>query len=831
VVGGVVNVVTKSGTNEFHGALWEFYRNENLNAREFFSPTADALKRNQFGVAAGGPVWIPKVYKGRNRTFFFGSYQGTRNRRAQSGARSVAPTAPQKAGDLSGMPVARDPLTGTPFPDNRIPLNRFDPAVVKLLDYLPSAGPGNILTFALPSLASDDDQYVARIDHLLPGGHQLMGRYTRTDYRTPSIFLANNLYSAAGGTGSIGDNAAVSYTHLFTPRLLTIGRYTYTRLTLDLTPAVDLSVADLGAQVPKTTPGNTNISISGFTALNTSFFNNSFDKNHEITNDWTWQAGRQSLRFGFKYWRNEKLSAGTFRSSGFYNFTGQITGNVLADFLLGRPAQFAMRQVFGKNIDVGRPALYLQDDIRVTGSLTLNLGLRWDPNLPYVDSIDMWPAFRPGLQSQRFPNAPLGLVFSNEAGVPRGVTTADWNNFSPRIGFAWNPGGGANVIRGAYGIFYDYVMGQTAWRSSEPYVASTTIDVPPSFSNPYAGRTPTDPAQNLTPPGNHVFTPFLTLASMEPDFRSAVIQSANLTLERRMTKSLLARASYVTTLGTHLMFSESVNPAIYRPGQSTLANVNSRRLYPVFGNITEVRDGARSWYHSLQLSVQRQFGSGILFTTNYTFSKSIDTSSFAQDGGVTEGPNPFDRRSNRALSDFDATHNFNTSVLWKLPFLSASRGVVHSVLGGWQLNGIVSLQSGTPFGIVDSRDVGLVGTGAGVRADLVGNPYLPTDRPRAELITRYFDPTAFRLPVEGTFGTSGRNIIREPGYANVDASLLKDFALADRAFVQFRTEVFNLLNRPNFGRPQASLASPTLGQILSTSGSPRIIQLALKFIF
>ncbi|HUQ93577.1 MAG TPA: hypothetical protein VM120_17990, partial [Bryobacteraceae bacterium] len=486
---GVVNVVTKSGSNEFHGALWEFYRNKVLNAREFFSPTADALNRNQFGVAAGGPVWLPGIYKGKNRTFFFGSYQGTRNRRAQAGARRTAPTAAQKAGDLSGTALARDPMTREPYPGNQIPSNLFDPSIVKLMGYMPDATSGNILSFATPSQTNDDDQYILRLDHALAGGHQLMGRMTRTDFRNPLVYLRGNLYSATQGAGSIADNVTVSYTRLITSRLINIARYTYNRVTLEQEPAVDLSVADLGAKVPKTTPGDISISISGYSSLNNGFVNSSYDQNHEFSDDSAYHRGRQSVRFGFKLLRSEKYSAGTSSSSGGYNFTGQLTGNVLADFLLGRPVLFSMRQVFGKQVHTYLPSAYIQDDIRLGTHFTVNLGLRWEPNRPYLDSIDMWPAFRPGMQSERFPNAPTGLVFSNEAGVPRGVTDSDWNNFAPRVGFAWNPHGGRNVIRGAYGVFYDHVWSQQAWRSSEPYVASTRIDAPDSFTNPY--RSPT----------------------------------------------------------------------------------------------------------------------------------------------------------------------------------------------------------------------------------------------------------------------------------------------------------------------------------------------------
>ncbi|HUQ94986.1 MAG TPA: carboxypeptidase regulatory-like domain-containing protein [Bryobacteraceae bacterium] len=830
VVGGVVNVVTKSGTNQFHGSAWEFHRNKVLNARNFFAADADALKRNQFGFGIGGPIRIPKLYDGRNKTFFFGSYQGSRNRRAQSGALATTLTEAQRGGNLAGTAVARDPLTNLPFPNNVIPRDRFDPAVVKFLEYLPSGNDGNLYRFNRPSRADDDDQYVLRLDHYLPGGHQLTGRITRTDFRNPKTYLEKNLFSATSGLESISDNVLVTYTHVVRQNLISINRFTFTRLTLDLVPATDIAVADFGARVPRTTPGNLNIAISGFSAINTGFFNNSFDKNYESTSDWSYHGGKQNVKFGLRMLKSVKRSAGQFTGSGNYTFNGQITGNVISDLLLGKPSNFAMRQIFGKEIYAWKPALYLQDDIRLTPSFTVNLGLRWDPNRPFIDTIDMWPAFRPGLKSQRFVNAPEGLVFSNDAGVSRGVANSDWNNLSPRIGFAWNPRGGRNVMRGAYGIFYDQVFGQTAWRSSAPYVASTAIFAPPSFSNPYGSAAPTNPEQNLNPDKNFIFPAAFPFASIEEDFRSGFVQSYHLTLERRMTSTLVARAAYVGSSSTHLMMSEAVNPALYIPGRSTVANTNDRRPYRAFGNVTEIRDGARAWYNSMQLTLQKQMGNAFTFSANYTLSKSIDSSSFAQDGGVTEGPNPFNRRSNRAVSDFDALHRFNTSLLWKLPFFERSPGVAKTLLGGWQYNTIVNLESGLPYSIVDTRDQGLAGIGAGVRADLVGNPFLDNGRPKSERLNRYFNTNAFALPAEGTFGTSGRNILRGAGYFNVDASLIKEFSFAEQRAIQFRAEFFNLFNRANFGLPTNTLNSPNFGRILSAD-SPRILQFGLKLAF
>jgi hypothetical protein len=365
----------------------------------------------------------------------------------------------------------------------------------------------------------------------------------------------------------------------------------------------------------------------------------------------------------------------------------------------------------------------------------------------------------------------------------------------------------------------------------------------PSFRNPYGSATPWDPAPNLYPDTNFIFSPFLTFGSLASNFKSSAVQSWNLTLERRMAHDLLVRAAYVGTVATQLMTSEALNPAVYAPGGSTIANTNDRRIYTGLGNITEIRNGARSAYHSWQLTLQRRFSKGFSFSSNYTLSKSIDTSSKAQDGGVTEGPNPFNRMSNRALSDFDTTHNFNTSFIWALPFFNNSSGLARVLLHGWQITGIVNLQSGIPFAVTDSRDIGFAGIGAGVRSDLAGNPFLPTNRSRNDLVAEYFETTAFKQPADGTFGSAGRNLIRGPGLFNVDSSVIKDFRLQERLTLQFRAEFFNLFNQVNFDNPVGNLNAASIdqngrivnpgdfGRITSVSNNPRLIQFALKLNF
>ncbi|MEO7648973.1 MAG: hypothetical protein ABIZ80_00765, partial [Bryobacteraceae bacterium] len=363
----------------------------------------------------------------------------------------------------------------------------------------------------------------------------------------------------------------------------------------------------------------------------------------------------------------------------------------------------------------------------------------------------------------------------------------------------------------------------------EPWVRSTAIDSPPSFSNPFGSGQPVNPNLNEAA-SDFVFSAAPALGVMDPNFQNGLIQTMNFGLERQVTSNTMVRAMYVGTIGQHLEIGRELNAALFGPGATT-ANINARRPYAGIANIRNTESSGRSWYHSAQLSATRRFARGMSFQVNYTFSKSIDDTSILISPANTSGPDPNNRRFNRGLSDFDATHTVVASGIWELPpAIKGGSAVLRHIVNGWQLNPIVTLQSGVPFTPFDSRDLALSGVGNGVRLMSNGDITLPTSRSRGQQISQYFNTAAFSLPPAGAYGVTGRNILRGPGDANVDFSVFKSFPIREAMRLQFRSEFFNLFNRPALGQPINTFNTPNFGQITG-SGAGRVIQFGLRFSY
>jgi hypothetical protein len=491
-----------------------------------------------------------------------------------------------------------------------------------------------------------------------------------------------------------------------------------------------------------------------------------------------------------------------------------------------------IQQAFGERaqLDKYEYNAFFQDNIRVTPRFTLNLGVRLEPYIPYVDKADRVSVFRPGTgQSKVFVNAPEGMFFPGDPGIPRGGTESSIWNLAPRVGFAWAPFGDTSTsVRAAYGIFYDSsIMSAIHNRFSNSPPHGTRIDLRPppgSFEDPFAGNDPFPLPFPL--PSDLVFPKSLATATYPDRFKTAYLQSWHVTIERQIRPSWTVRVAYAGSKGTALLQGWQMNAAPYIPGQSTRLNLAERQPFaPEFSDVLYVDSTGNSSYNSLQVTLDKRFSSGFTILTNYTWSKAIDFGS----GGGTRWPdysNPFDWGHDRGLSDFHHEHNFVTSWLWELPQINSQSKLAKGILGGWNINGVLSLQSGAPFSIQAGRDNSLSGVGSD-RADLVGDP---SRSGGGDPLRKWFNTDAFAPNGPGTFGTSGRNILFAPGLANLDVSLVKNFRLREAATLQFRAESFNLFNHPNFGRPSNSLTSGTYGRITS-AGEPRILQFALKLRF
>ncbi len=838
-VGGVVNVVTKSGTNEFHGTLFEFFRNYKLNAANFFSGR-DALKRNQFGGAFGGPV-------AKDRTFFFVSYQGTRIRSATPGVLRTAPSEAMKNGDFSewlrpdGTGAIRDPAAPTQyFPGNIIPRSRFDPVSAKLLALTPSTpDPRYQIRFGTPVSITDDNQVIARGDHMLTPRHRISGRYFFLRFVNPPVILPTNLLYAVDGTQ--GNEHAISFNHTFTVSSSWLNNFNFSYNTSEparLTatePA--LTLESLGARVKNSPRANLlNTAPAGWSAIALGNVGYSVTRSLHISNTVSYATGRHNMRFGGDFRRYRTGFESYFLTGGQANFSGQLfsdrgrqnAGNAYAEFILGQMSNW--RQLSTSRLAAINPiyAAFIQDDLRITPKLTVNLGLRYDPKLGLIEGGNQHTTFIAGRQSTIFPRAPRGLLFTGDEGVGGKAIPNDWNNLAPRVGLAWNflP---KTVLRAAYGLFYDEYMGLFYNRTiqGQPWVADATLVGPLRLSDPYAGGAIVEP-DTYKPDRNGGFLDFSTYAVPTRNMTAGYMQNWNLVLERELPGAVLFRVAYVGSKGTHLLMTAESNAGVYGPG-ATAANLNQRRPYARIGPLQLGTSSGNSIYNSMQTTVQRRLANGVSILANYTWSRAIDYASFGSIEGNQTGPDPLNIRNNRGPADFDLTHRLVVSGIWELPKLAKASAPVRMVLGGWQQNAIFSAQTGTPITIRSGVDNDFNGVG-GDFGDYRGGDWKLGNRTKEQQILQWFNRSAFGTSTVGTIGSARRGQLRSPGDWNVDYSVFKNFRVAEGKQLQFRAELFNAFNHANLGSPNETVNSPNFGVITGAS-APRIVQLAIKMIF
>lgn len=847
--GGVVNAVTKSGTNDLHGTAFEFVRNADFNARNFFASTTDGLKRNQYGGTIGGPVMIPKFYDGRNRTFFFFGAQETSVRQTPATSSARVLTNQERTGDFSdlrdgrGNPVAiKDPLTGVPFAGNVIPSSRVNPVFQNFLKLVPTTtDPSGIVRYVIPVI-NDDLQYNLRVDQYVTATDHLFGRFFKDDYLQPNAGITGNLLSYTNRLAQRATNATLDYTKVFSPTLLAEWGFTFNR-SYGLRGAVAPTTwTDLGSKIPPAGSGNDfQISIPNYFGItlfgNTPLVRNNFEYKGSIG----WTKGAHSIRAGMSAIRRQySIPSNDVQFHGNFTFGGALSGDNGADALLGLPSAFVQDTGYTVALRETDWVGWVTDDYKVTHRLTLNLGLRYEPFIPWLDTwanIPQVAQFRPGVQSKVYPNAPNGLLFYGDPGVSKRMASPSMDRFAPRLGFAFDPmGDGKTAIRGGYGIFYDVLLPTEQvqqYASQLPtFTAVASFAFPPSLSDPYAGRVVPFPAV-LPRPSNYVFpNPVNTAVRFySPDFTNPYTQQWNLTVERQVFgPAMLVRATYQGSKGTRLPLPVEGDPAIYIPGQSTTANTNARRAYaPAFNSILIAYPDANSTYNALVLSFERRFSRNWTASASYTWSKSIDNTDNVTSANTSSISDPYNYLLNRGPSSSDRTHAFVLSYLWELPKLEKAPAAIRYIAGGWQNNGILSLYSGLPFTVFSGVDNSLSGIGQD-HADLFGNATISGDRSKAAMLAQYFNTQVFARNQLGTFGNTARDILRGPGSANFDWSLFKNIPITEGRYFQFRAEFFNLTNHAAFGQPVNSFTNPNFGKILS-AGSPRIIQLAAKLVF
>jgi len=869
--GSTTNIVTRSGSNEFHGSAWEFMRNDLFDAANFFE-NADGFskskyRQNQFGAAVGGPIH-------RDKTFFFGYYEGFRNRQGETINKVRVPSLLERQGDFSESgPLLNlfDPDGPTPLPGSKVPF--IDPAAQKVLALypLPNATDTNgvlDLYNTTQVLRDDEDQFGVRIDHYVSPRDTLMFRYmfldgTRFDPLSPS---------GAGVPGfPVGEdhrtqNVLVQLTHSFTPSMVWITRLSFLRNKFLYDEHLNHTTpASLGFEYPSTLdvatgPPFIQFGGGGYASIGDPITGprDTYENNFATLNSLTWVHGRHEVKFGADYHRDQINVINGIASNGFFVFIPAPLSNAFANFLIGQPLLFLQgggdqpdgtgdlsRGLRGNSFN-----FYAQDTFKVSSRLTLNVGLRYDLVFPYTEIRDRQNLFIPGAQSVRMPDAPPGLVYAGDPGIPAGLISTETKAFAPRVGLAWDPtGSGQWHISAAYGIFYDpYYNGQGGPLqtpiSAPPYLRTPQLLFPGSLSNPFAN-------------GNPFAFPFggtMTLLTLDPNLRLPYAQDWNLAMEKSFGADWLLEVGYVGTKGTRLPRFVEGNPSIPLAGQTWAdqqQNIDAQRRYCLptaagncnYGSVGLISGVANSSYNALEASLRKRFGHGLGFLASYTYSKAIDdVSSFNITGSASQpvagendlAQNPFNLAAERGRSMFDARQRFVLSYQWEVPLWRRPQNWYQHILGNWQLNGITTFMSGTPFTVVDQSynyDAPEITGFSAFRPNMVGNP---NSGPKT--VEQWFNTSAFqRLDLAttpaGVYGTEGRNVVEGPGFAQWDFSAFKGIRVGESKSLQFRAEFFNLFNRANFRLPATDISNPaTFGQIQQAL-QPRLIQFALKFLF
>ena len=832
---GIVDVVTKSGTNQYHGAAFEFFRDEKLNAKRWTPPgvtaTTDPLNRNQYGAAGGGPIK-------REKTFFFVSYSGLRQEETYYRNTAVMPTALERAGNFTQSAIKpRDPTTGQPFPGDIIPNTRFDRAAATIQErYLPSANlPNNFLEVSAAD-PIDTDEVTVKLDHNLSSTRSMAVSY---------FFLTGTDMQPLSGSGNIPwvdrdfkwnqHNLNLTDTWTLSPTIFNQLRFTYVRQFGGRVNNPTTSLGDLNSTFKiQGDPTLPRITVSGYFTGQTAIAGPDAGSNFfSIRDTLSMTRGNHSFKFGGEMSYERIVHDTLLDNYGTFSFNGSKTGNAYADFLLGLPATMTQDAPIRKLDNGAYLSFFAQDDYRVHPRLTLNLGVRYDLQYPYTDPFDRKLAFVPGAKSQVSPTALEGLLFPGDPGVSRGIVKTDVNNIAPRLGFAWDPrGDGRMAVRGGAGVFYGSITGNE-WNTTadnQPFTVRQSFPTVFTLSDPYrnlpGGAAPFpfnyDPASPRFTLPAQVFGPSL-------DFVWPYTYQMNLTIEKELLRSFSVSGSYVGALGRKLPASIDKNYPVYGPGATT-ANVNARRPYQpgVIGQARVLESIFNSDYHALQFSAERR-GTRFSAKAYYTFGKALEDLDY-QGGGLPAVQNSNRPELERGRTSADRTHVFAFSGVWKLDGVQSSTPAVNALINGWTISTIVTLQSGTPLTIGSGQDRNFDGL-TNDRADIVGDPKLDPDRRREEVIEQWFNTAVFAQPAIGLDGNSARSIVEGPGMKNVDLGVFRDIGLMGRTMLQLRLEATNVFNIVNLNNPGTSLNAPaTFGKIRSARDMRRI-QLGARVSF
>lgn len=847
--GGNTSVVTRAGGNQFHGTFYDFLRNDRLDTRNSFVSETEPLKQNQFGGTAGGPIQ-------RNRVFYFGYYEGFRNRQGITRG-STVPTPAQRAGDYSG---ASSPLvntvTGQPYAGGMIPASLLNPQAQKLMGYYPLGNVSPSFFSSTQPLANDADQTGVKFDYVLRNSDTASARYTfsRGWTRDPFSILGADLPGFPVRNNTRGQLFTLSETHT-AGNTINSFRGSFFRDYILLEKRLSgLSPGALGFGYNSTlafATGAPFIIVNGYSNIGDPAIGprDTTQNDYELQDSVARVTGRHNFKFGGLFRRTQVNSNQGHYANGVYNFTSSPASDSFANFLMGTPSTFTQGGGdFYRGLRSRDLALYAQDEWRISNRVTLNYGARYEISTPFSEINGRLNSFAPGVQSVVRPDAPLGVLYPGDPGVPGTIAPTYYKGVMPRIGVAWDPDGtGKWAIRTGYAIFYDTIANGVGGplrvaTQSAPWVTMRQVTGNSvNFVQPLGTSTFT----------SGVFTRPLNLFTIGRDLRPPYALDWNLSISRTLGKQVL-EVRYVGTKGTRLPRFVEANPAAYMTG-ATAANAGRRRIYAGCPNSTApcslgyaalVTDSTNSTYHSGQASLSRRFQNGAGFSASYTFSKTLDYVSSLHiagpapilvSGEMDLAQNPFDLRAEHGPSLFDARHRLVANGMLEIAWFRHSNRFTRAVLDGWQANGILSASSPTPFTVYDSRNVSLQAPIPPVSGTFASRPdQVESCADGPHTAQQWISASAFHrlnaVSQAGQFGNEGRNTCRGAGIFNADFSLVRNFRVIEAANLQFRAESFNVMNHANLGLPVNDLSSPNFGRVLE-SGAPRLIQFALKLQF
>jgi len=858
LAGGVMNSVLKSGGNEYHGTLFEFVRNDYFDARNFFSPTISPLRRNQFGAMLSGPVTVPRVYKGRDRTFFLISWESYRQTQGQTRLTSV-PTDLQRVGDFSKTTDAKgatvlllDPLASGSctasvktacFPGNIVPASRISPVSQKLLAYYPKAtyaGQGNNL-LASGGVVNPWDGYVFKVDHRASDKDSFSVRYLPRFVDSTNPFAGGS--SSGFELGVFGESstqstpfAGMSYTRVFTPTFLNEFRFGYSRFTslaVGTFAGQDIAakVGITGLNSGPSEVGFPVVKITGYASMGdpTKDPESLVENDYQYSDTVTWVKSKHLIKAGGSALRTQMFQSVNNAIRGNYTFLGRWTNAAYADALLGYVDSASRRlgsthtYLFDTNY-----GFFVQDDFRMRNDVTVNLGLRYELTAPISEKYGHWGAFSPSLgkfilsDDKYVPGlasltAAAGLTgqigVARNFGLPDSLMKTNYNNFAPRVGIAWRPGGGLRtVVRAGYGVFYASSMTNRVRNSlGNVFPFGITQAFSKDTKNPLAVT-----LGNAFPATGGSLSGVSAVGGIDSQASSPYTQNWNLTIEREIGWATAVEVSYEGSKGTHLDRSYDANQPVRGIGASL------GRPWPAFAGITYFRFGSNSSYNAGMVTLKRRFKNGLFYRVGYTFGKSIDDASqngAGSNGGYVGAQDARNLSLERGRSDWDTRHSLKLTLSAESPFRR------NWLSKDWQIALSGRMSSGQPFTPVVANSS--IDRGEADRPDRLLNGALANPTP-----TLWFDPKAFSPVPTGSYrvGTSGRNILDGPGYGSVNVALSRQFRVGEHRSFQLRWEVFNVTNHTSFLLPNTSV-DVAAGGAISSAFDARIMQIGLKYLF